>query len=255
MAETNNNLACKFGEDIVSYLYAELESANKIRFESHLKSCLTCTEELSGIALTRSSITEWRDVEFSTLALPKIEIPYEKVEMPEHIGEKRPWYAAIRDLFSLSPAWMTAATAGAALVICLGLFAALISNSRDNNVVVQQTNGKTSPSPTSEIKNQNTVATTPEVVVSKSPGNSPQPAAKDKVTSAAKSETTSIKFSGNSKPTKPQNLTVVKSSQKPEPKNVKVNKNTPKKAPSLVDEEEEDDSLRLSDILEEISMR
>jgi hypothetical protein len=258
MTENNKNSMCEFGEELVSYLYDELQNAEKMRFEKHLKNCADCADELNEFSFARSSVNEWREVEFTPLATPKIEIPYLPVKVV-NVAEKevsRSWLTAFRELFTLSPAWMTAATAAAALVICVGLFAVLFSNSRINDDMVQ-TNVKINPSPTTETKEKKA-----EVSETIPPVNSseklPKPAENISNPKVVKTVDPVRVSTINSKPAKPQNLMTVKSSTpKTEPKQNKITpKNINKKAPGLIDnDEEEDDSLRLSDILEEVSMK
>ena len=253
MLENTQNLACEFGEQIVDYLYDEMPNAEKPRFEKHLKTCQKCSAELSEFAFTRSAISEWRDVEFSPLVTPKIEIPLTN-------EEKSSWLASIRNLFTLSPAWMSAATAMAVLAICVGLFAVMFSNSRNDKVIVQQNNTNMIPKPTTEITER-----TPEISSTNPPVSiqSNKLPKSSEMTSISTPKPVSVKIINNSKTVKAQNLNVVKPSNNVEVRNnveVKTinkisNKTNNEKSPSLIDAEEEDDSLRLSDILEEVSLR
>lgn len=256
MLENNKNLTCDFAEELVSYLYDELANSNKARFEKHLKTCSHCEKELLEFSNARSSILEWRNEEFEILPTPLIEIPFEKkAKQSENATISRPWFASIRELFSLSPAWMTATTAFAALAICLGLFAVVISSLRNGPDVagVENNNIKIVPSPTTDISNKNSNNSNSNQAQTKS-GNSPEP----DLTTVQKStgSTEPLKISSGSNPTKPQNLNIKKPVQpKINDKSVKPTTKTNKqKAPSLIEEDEEEDTLRLSDLLEQIGM-
>jgi Putative zinc-finger len=254
MSENINNSTCGFAEELVSYLYNELNGADKSRFESHLATCESCADELSGFVLTRNSVQEWRTEEFVPLQNPAIEIPY-----PQQVRSiSRSWFASIRDFFTLSPAWMTASTAAAALAICLVLFAVVVSSLRDDNNVVQQTekgNIKVIPSPTEGNRNQNSdVSETNQP--KQNPADSLEPPVPEKTSKPGKAPNAPTKISVPAT-AKPNNSTVKtaqpKTNDKPAVKQpVKTQK---QKAPSFLDDDEETDSLTLTDLLEQIGTR
>lgn len=246
MLENNKNLTCEFAEELVSYLYDELATSDKARFEKHLSGCSLCAEELPEFSMARSSILEWRNEEFLPLPTPIIEIPYEKKPLiAANESGSRSWFASVRDFFTLSPAWMTTATALAALTIFVGLALVMFSALPDDKDVMVQTNEKNVkvvPSPTTgTVSNVSDSKVTGQTVV-----NSPKPPSIN--TPDIKEVTTPVKSSTVPK----QNLTVKK--QIPPTKTNKPQPNTRQKPPGLVDDEEEDDGLRLSDLLEEIGM-
>lgn len=247
MLETNKNLTCEFAEELVSYLYDELTGADKASFEKHLGNCLLCAEELSEFSSARSSILEWRNEEFLPLLPPTIEIPYEnQIKTFENKVISRSWLAAVRDFFTLSPAWMTATTAFAALAICVGLFFALSSSLPDNDEVMVQANTskiKVVPSPTNENKTNSNVSVSNETGTK--PGNSPKPLV------VSDPDSSQDVVPPAKAPTKPQNTNVKRQIQ-PKGNNRTPLKQTPQKAPKLIEDEEEDNTLRLSDLLENI---
>jgi hypothetical protein len=249
MLDNTKNSTCDFAEELVSYLYEEMSSADKSRFEKHLKDCLPCRDELAEFSLARVAVQEWRDEEFAPLANPAIEIPYPA-------KSSRSWLAQIREYFTLSPAWMTASTALAALAICVGLFVIMFNSMPDgNDVVVQDKNIKTVQSPTTGNQKQNsniseTNQNQPTTNISSEPPvkiDTPKPI-------KTVNEPTKISVPSVSKP---QNLPV----KTVQPRNnkkttvqppVKTNK---QKVPRLIDEDEEEDSLTLTDLLEDIGAR
>lgn len=250
MLENTNNSTCDFAEEIVSYLYDEISGADKSRFENHLKDCSPCQDELSGFSMARSSIQEWRKEEFLPLQNPVIEIPYPaKVETIS-----RSWFASVRALFTLSPAWTTAATAFAALAICFGLFVILFSSMPNDDEVVVQTdkNVKVTSSPTTGNQNQNVSNSNQNKQKS---NNSPEPPISDEVQKPSRTPIEPTRISAPNV-TKPANLPVKtvlpKGNNKSNKPAVKTNK---QKAPSFLDEDEEDNSLTLTDLLEEIGKR
>lgn len=126
MLDTNitENISCAFAGQIVSYLYDEADAREKSKIETHLSSCAVCAEELAGLAAIRSSVIEWRNEEFSPLALPAIEIPYakppvlSKSETNSNVSDSL--VNALRNLFSLSPA-LTASASFAVIAVLFGL--------------------------------------------------------------------------------------------------------------------------------------
>lgn len=241
MLDNTQNSTCEFAEELVSYLYDEMNGADKSRFENHLEACEPCRDELAEFSLARASIQEWHDKEFMPLANPAIKIPYPQ-------KSSRSWFVAVRELFTLSPAWMTASTAFAALAICAALFAVVVSSLRDDENVVQQTeNNKVIPSPTTGNQNQNSNVS--EANQDKqTPDNSPQPPVKNPTPKPVKTAVEPTKVVA-----KPQNATVKTVQPKTSEKIVKPPVKTPKqKVPGFVDEDDDDDSLTLLDLLEKI---
>ncbi|MBA3633847.1 MAG: zf-HC2 domain-containing protein [Acidobacteria bacterium] len=122
MLNTNQqNSSCAFAEQIVSYLYGEANSREKTKFEAHLKNCPGCADELAGFGFVRSSVQKWHK-EFLQLETPVMEFPlHQSPETIVTVTNKRSWFAELRQLFTLSPTWATAATAFAVLAVCVGL--------------------------------------------------------------------------------------------------------------------------------------
>ncbi len=112
MLNNNHNSSCVFAEQIVSYLYGEVNDNEKAAFDVHLFKCSSCTDELAEFGLVRSSIDEWKHQSVDVLETPFINIPY-----PVTVStEKQFRLGALRQLFSFSPTW---ATAFAALILCI----------------------------------------------------------------------------------------------------------------------------------------
>jgi hypothetical protein len=252
MSENNKNLTCEFAEELVLYLYKEMNGAKKTRFENHLARCPLCTEELAEFSMARSAVQDWRIEEFLPLIPPTIEIPYQiQSKQVENDPVSRSWFDSVRALFTLSPAWTTAATAFAALVVCVGLLLTMSDSlPEDKDVRVQQTkptNIKTSPSPTTGNENSNPNSSNSKDS-DQNQGKSPEP------TSAKTEPPAPIKTASGQTLPKTNNTNIKKQVQ---PKTVNNNtqlKQTNRKAPRLVDDEDEDNTLRLSDLLEEIGM-
>jgi len=90
MLNNGKNNGCDFADQVVSYIYDEATVGERHIFESHLTSCVSCTDEFASIAETRLSIFEWRREEFDSLATPLVAIPY-TAEVPGLLDILRGW--------------------------------------------------------------------------------------------------------------------------------------------------------------------
>lgn len=256
MNSNNHNSSCNFSDVLVSYLYDEIGEKEKLRFESHILDCGVCTDEISAFGGVRSSVHDWREQEFATLPTPFIELPsapQQTISTIETNTASRSWLAGLRELFSLSPAWASAATACAALAICAGLFyAAFSSMQSDRNVAGTNKNASVSsvPSPTVDNSAANNAETRdaqpvetpkPEIAVGDKKQNSPKLLRGSEKTVAA--DKTDVKL--------------VKANNLPKEKPATNNRKLTKQPADIefTTREEEDKSLRLTDLFDEVSMK
>lgn len=122
MLSNGNRSTCGFEDVMVSYIYDEIATAERRKFESHLVDCSACTDEFAAVSNARFSVFEWQREEFANLSTPEIDIPYEQkrpIAEPAEIG----FLAGLRGLFSGFGAPVMIA---AGLLISLGIgFAAV----------------------------------------------------------------------------------------------------------------------------------
>ena len=97
---------CDRKELLVSFLYDEIDSLSKREFQSHLKTCVDCRDELAELGATRAQIATWTP--------PDADLGFRIVREAE--SPKRRW-------FQWAPAWGFAAAA-----IVLLAFSAAIAN-------------------------------------------------------------------------------------------------------------------------------
>jgi len=243
----HNNSDCGFSDELVSYLYGESNAAENALFEKHLNKCSNCAEEFQAFSGVHFSINDWKMKDFANLETPVIEIPYEKSKQPEVSVVKETWLSAVRDLFSLSPRAFSLATASfAVLAICVGIVF-LVINSRQNNFVAENDkNKKSTSSPKAEkTPPENNTAKTPQTEQKQPSQDSKQPQSDIVID------------------TKPKNVQVVKASGKttqiqktdnavqPKKDVKRANKNI-QNAPKMIEDDEEDETLRLAEIFDEI---
>jgi len=113
----NGKKECPFTDEIVSYMYSEIDGTKRSDFETHLAECTTCTDDFAVISNARFSVFEWRKEEFDQLATPKIVIP-ELAKSPTTADNESGWFAGLAALLSFARSPMAVA---AALLLCLGV--------------------------------------------------------------------------------------------------------------------------------------
>jgi hypothetical protein len=257
----HQNSSCRFAEEIVSYIYGESSASEKIDFETHLQNCASCADELADFAFVRSSISEWRAEEFLQMETPAIAIPLMKtadsVETTQVSTEKRPWFAALVEMFSLSPMRATAAAAFAVLAICAGI-AIWAFNFSDEKVIVDKGNLNISPSPTVPANKNNDIAQK-DGTSSKDKDSTKKQSENDKQTTESNTsdeKVVQIKDSVNKKgqSNSPKTDANVPNRKLNDNKNSdKQNKETDKSLPDLSPmTDDEDETLRLTDLFDEI---
>lgn len=138
----NGNKGCEFNDEIVSYIYNEMDPDGRRRFESHLASCTACTNEFAGISNARFAVFEWHKEEFVSMSTPEIIIPFseETIRHQEAVeaGMIARWFDLIT--FARNPF----ALGGALLVVLVFSLLAVVFFSRSGDVTVA-TNLKVSP--------------------------------------------------------------------------------------------------------------
>ena len=105
----------KFGPELLSYMYGELDGRRSADFESHLQLCDACTAELANVADARLGVIEWRREDFEHLATPVIVLP----AIEQLAAVQKGVIAAVIESIKNLPAW---ASAGMALVPAALLF-------------------------------------------------------------------------------------------------------------------------------------
>ena len=219
----------------MAVLYGEATELEQREFNIHVLNCDSCREEIKDLGAVRNAVDEWRAAEFLRLETPEIVLPQsEKTFVLQ--TEKTPLFEKLRAiLFPVGGFWQ-GATAFAALAICailLAVFAFAVFNGNDKNRAtieppnVEQKLEKAQVSPTPkttlpvEIKQPNSAPPIPK----------PNP-------SAGKPDL------------RPNHRRVPSNNDKKPPV-----RNVPAKDVDLDFEhdETEDDSLRLTDLLDEIT--
>jgi hypothetical protein len=110
----NDDLVCGRENDLIGFLYGELNEVEAIAFQRHLKECTACNTELAGFGEVRQSVVGWRNESLGSVAFPA------QVTTPTETPRATPSaVAALREFFNLSPLWMKGAVAFAAVLFCV----------------------------------------------------------------------------------------------------------------------------------------
>jgi hypothetical protein len=142
MQETNGTQICARSEDLVNYLYGEATRDEAKAFEAHMGICTSCRAELSTFGNVREAMGEWRQQALGSFASSTaIEASAGQSPDPAANHKRRSSaMAALREFFTLSPVWMRAATATAALIFCaLAVIAVAYFKQRPQAVIVEKT--------------------------------------------------------------------------------------------------------------------
>ena len=269
MPDNYNQFNCRFADELVSYLYGEIEKAQKIEFESHLEFCSQCAKELASFGDIRASVLTLRE-EFSLMKTPVFEFSVTKSKNlfveDSRLKENSVWHR-LRQIFS--PAWAFAAIA----ILVAGLFfSILLLNASKQVEIVEDTNSVNSNAVISEnkfvpeqvkreIEPAEIKLLSDETIAKQKPQSTDSKTATAEKTAAQnQSSPARISYSTTRRNEERKSGARQKDFPTNEAGNVVNKKRTEKtsaqKVPRLVeDDETEDDSIRLADLFAEIDAR
>lgn len=121
MREQVERPVCHRAEDLVTYLYGESTSSEKLDFQEHLRQCDACRSEFGVFNQVHDSIVVWRDEALGSSFAPAAWAKEEKIVAPQFLRPERKMsgWAALRQFFQVSPLWLRGATAFAGLLLCV----------------------------------------------------------------------------------------------------------------------------------------
>ncbi len=213
---------CNASDQFVDYMYGEMPEDRQIVFEDHLASCQACTDEFAEVANLRFSVYEWRKVEFDPLETPVFAIPSATPSLGTLIANwARSWASA--------PGYWNAATGFAAillLVLAGGYF--LIYNNGEQLAVSE-------PSSEPQLTRENATA---------EPAKPSVTAVTDRFEGAPVTSTAEMPVRPVAKPPRGANIRQSRGAA------VSINFQAPPRLNEF--EEIQDESLRLSDMFDDI---
>jgi hypothetical protein len=144
MPNINERPICHRAEDLVTYLYDEASEADALDFAGHLRQCDACRSEFGVFQQVHDSILVWRTEALGSAFSPSAVSAESAVDSTQFVRHERKLtaLAALREFFSVSPLWLRAATAFAALLLCL---LGVLTISRSWNRPVQLASKETEP--------------------------------------------------------------------------------------------------------------
>jgi anti-sigma factor RsiW len=139
MEEEARASGCGRENDLIAFLYGELDPGERAVFRGHMQECGSCNAELGEFTNIRESVGAWRNEALGGISSPAVE-----ASAGVRSDRLRPTaLTALREFFNLSPLWMKGAVVLASLLFCL--FAVLTAaRLRDAPAppVVASSNGK-----------------------------------------------------------------------------------------------------------------
>ncbi|PYS98965.1 MAG: hypothetical protein DMF63_12895 [Acidobacteria bacterium] len=237
----NANISeCKFSADMVSYMYGELSESEGSALELHLVDCAECVDEFAAVSSARYEVYDWKHIEFDPLETPRFEVSYDDAVVPS-------WSDKLRAVFAQS--WAVPAFSFAALAIVSVLVIGLAwMRSGDEEIIAENP-----PSQTVAVPAKDVVKDEPESL----PTVGPRIEVTDQkpiVATAAKTKASLPKPHVAPKIREVPATTAV-SVKGLDPKQATA-KNEVKAAPTLnAFDDEEDTSLRLAELFEDLGTR
>lgn len=115
MEDELNARGCERENDLIAFLYDELDAGESRVFRRHIQACSSCSAELRDFTNIRESVVGWRNE-----ALVGVTSPAVQVSPVVRAGMAKPTaLTALREFFNLSPLWMKGAVVFASLLFCL----------------------------------------------------------------------------------------------------------------------------------------
>jgi len=108
---------CERGNDLIAFLYGEIDERAARDFEQHLLNCADCESELGAFKQIRSSVVAWRQETLGAATATSVSAS-SAVGRASDLS-KPSAIAAVREFFELSPLWMKASIAFACVLFCV----------------------------------------------------------------------------------------------------------------------------------------
>lgn len=140
MEEEARASGCGRENDLIAFLYGELDPGERAVFRSHMQKCGSCNAELREFTNIRESVGAWRNEALGGITSPAVEAsPGVRADRPRPTA-----LTALREFFNLSPVWMKGAVVFASLLFCLfAVLAAARLRDTPPPLIAASPNGKT----------------------------------------------------------------------------------------------------------------
>lgn len=255
------NFICEFAAETVDFIYGEMSDGRQNAFQIHLNRCDECAAEVSEFSGIKFSIQDWKATEFDRIATPKFEIPYEtKIQIAA--GEPISFFDSIKNYLRFSPI-LTSAAAFTILAFLIGSAVFVLQNNREQTIVenIPATDFSPTPKAVRNPPETETSANTEKEKSGKDENETNSPVIEKKVDGRF-DDSVSVKTK-ETVPVERKSSAVKSSEKKSAPpansaKDIRVQKAVrATKKPRLNDlpDDEDDDSLRLSDMFAELDTK
>lgn len=117
MSKKPDALKCERENDLIAFLYGEIDERAAADFERHVMNCADCESELGAFKQIRSSVVAWRR-ETVGAAIATSASASSAVTKASDLG-KPSGMAALRQFFDLSPLWIKGSIAFASVLFCV----------------------------------------------------------------------------------------------------------------------------------------
>ncbi len=117
---TKYNPQCRFNDEIISFVYDEIDDAAKSILVKHLANCQNCTDEVNAFSSISYSIQDWKKEEFANLASPSIYIPYPAEKPVDAVNSTNNYRKMIRRFFTVPTTFAKTAAAFGTVAVILG---------------------------------------------------------------------------------------------------------------------------------------
>ena len=115
MKEEVHAPVCGRENDLIAFLYGELDHRERTAFRSHMQDCRSCGLEFTEFTNIRESVVAWRNEALGGATSPAVQTsPFVRADRPGLTA-----LTALREFFNLSPLWMKGAVVFASLLFCL----------------------------------------------------------------------------------------------------------------------------------------
>ncbi len=123
---------CTQAEELIAHVYGETTPARAVIFRQHLATCALCRDGLEALGAVRTEVGIWRasllehapTLDLATVLTTREAEAASICALPDPGSAHAPTTrlsaaaAALREFFTLSPAWLRATTVAAALLLC-----------------------------------------------------------------------------------------------------------------------------------------
>lgn len=108
---------CGRGNDLIAFLYGEIDEPAARDFERHLMNCADCESELGAFKQIRSTAVAWRQETVGAATAHSVSASPAIGRAPD-LG-KPSAMAAFRQFFDISPLWLKGSIAFASVLLCM----------------------------------------------------------------------------------------------------------------------------------------